>query len=214
MYVSFEYKFLYMPPPKTGSTGLINLLSNKYQVYEVGTKHDIFLPTVFESFFTFATVRNPYTLMVSRFNHARRDSSHPAHIEVTKMDFNRFVQWCTGNLYLEELKNVKYLLLSEWLKQNPNYTPPRGCSPVRLDAIIKLESLEADFNNKLPFVRERVTISPNNIGKNHPIYRSGELHWNEGVYTQDTLKMIMEWAKPDFDLFGYSYDPPSNVLLE
>lgn len=84
MYVSENYKFIYLPPQKTGSTSVSDLLVRDYnakifkdnicisndlnQIYSDGFyRHWMHVPKKYENFYIFATIRNPYSRISSLY---------------------------------------------------------------------------------------------------------------------------------------------------
>src|SRR4051812_32524350 len=72
MVISHKYKFIYFAPVRTASTSLWCLLRDNFEAEEMGVdkwkRHETFLPKDYESYFTFMSVRNPYTRYVSSYS--------------------------------------------------------------------------------------------------------------------------------------------------
>lgn len=199
MLVCEEQKFVYMAPKKTGSTSFRTMLSDyhfetkiwrDYQFSNIKDnsarldwrsegadwKHVCELPEKFSNFFIFATVRNPYYIEASRYKH---DIKHG----YTSESFSSF---------LNKLRFVNEPpSLYRKLKQNPEYVPPPGCVKYKLDAVIKLESINEDIT-KLPFYRHNMSIK--HINKSSI---------SAPFYTAETAKIVAEVFAEDFDFFGY-----------
>ena len=202
MYVSVEHRFVYMAPKKTGSTSMRTLLSEHYGAtffrdypfkdFKDGPispdwrsegpdwKHVCHLPEQFSDYFIFATIRNPYTLEISRYHH---DLRH----QYIQEGFPRFVRRLVGAEKPPTLKRK--------LHQVADYVPPPGCVRFRLNAVVKLESMDEDFS-RLPFYR--------------PGLKLGHLHQSLAkppVYTSGLAAIVREAYCEDFEYFGY--DPSS-----
>lgn len=204
MYVSEEYRFVYMAPKKTGSTSMRTLLAEEYGAIRwrdypdrnftdesvspdwrsegPDWKHVCHLPERFSDYFIFATIRNPYTLEISRYHHDLR------HKYIEK-GFSNFIHRLVG---VEKPPTLK-----RKLHQVPEYSPPRGCVRFDLHAVVRLEQFDADFR-KLPFYK--------------PGSKLPHLHQSLAkapVYTTALARIVRKAYREDFDTFGY--DPNSWV---
>ena len=155
MIVSDEYKFLYFPPVKTGTQSIWHLLEKKYNAYILGIEdefkreafgvrkepkiHQMFFLEKHKDYTTFISVRNPYDRFISIFNYFIR-----------KKPYEKIENYMKPEL---KVKSISEQLYGDLM---PN------CIPIRLDYIIKLESIEEDFN-KLPFLKQKESLPVENI---------------------------------------------------
>lgn len=188
MFVSEKYKFVYLNPARTGSRSITQVLKSQYDAemviikskttetdtYLVSSMHMCHLLSKYENYFVFASVRNPITHFIShkRYSHGRNKWS-----------------WDT---YISQLPHLSHYSLEYSLGQNSDYVPPEGCIPVRIDYLIKLETIEEDFNN-LPFVKTKHEFPQ--IGFNEPK--------DNPELTDAQIQQIIQYRKRDFEIFGY-----------
>lgn len=204
--------FVYMAPKKTGSTTVRTALAETYnaRIYRdypdarsladgsvspdwrsqgPDWKHVCHLPERFAGVYTFATVRSPYELEISRYLH---DTRH----EYINCDFGTFVRRLVGLTHPPTLFRK--------LHQNPDYTPPPGCVRFALDAVVRVEHLESDLR-ALPFYRGDLRV-----GHLHKSYAP------RPAYSTDLAKVVQQAYAEDFAAFGYdpgNYPKTSYVKL-
>jgi hypothetical protein len=178
--ISHRHKFIYYPPSKTASSSICSFLAS-FGTETLGeNRHDCFLPEEYESYFTFASVRNPYHRAVS------------------------------GWSYFECVKNpnpvpkpIEEWILTPWFKPMVDmlfFRPSKkGCIPLRLDAIVRVETLERDMSN-LPFVRQSVKMPYLNCSEYDP-------HLSDQL-----IEIVRDKYKLDFTIFGYDPDDRSRHL--
>ena len=178
MIVSLKHKFAYMPVTKTGTTSMEQVLSeygatkshgpvrNKYWI----NRHDIALRKDHADFFVFATVRNPFSHEESQWRYFEKELSFEEHIKT---------KCCYENTFWHKLKQ-------------DSYDPPEGWVKFKLDAFVRLEHMEEDFQ-KLPFV-DRIAEMPH-LRKRQ---QDNSLHW-----TEEMLDIVRKNRRIDFLEFGY-----------
>jgi len=141
--------------------------------------------TIFDSYYTFAFVRNPFDLLVSLFFYIRQARGHVHHSMVRGMNFNEFLRW-----YIADPPTLQKDFVTE------------PCSGQRLvDYIGRFETLQKDVINiqeelGLDIVRSIKHKNPSTLRtrKNHREY-----------YDQDTRSLVEGNFGADLDLFGYDF---------
>ena len=150
----------------------------------------------FPNYFKFATIRNPFSLEISKYNYA---------IE----SYKQMVLNCTGgdidNKWFEYCENVNNSSFTEFISSDNNndltfcdrYVGKNG--DLLVDYIIKVEELENKYNFvckllKIPNKLQRVRVNKSKITKN--------------IETLDTeqIKLIEEKYSDDLEFFNYSYN--------
>jgi hypothetical protein len=201
MIVSHSHQIVYMPPPKTGTTTITQLLKKEYDGFvwdewepDIYTyngilikqpKHLVHLPKALSHYFVFGSVRNPYSREVSRYYW----KYYRNHVKVT---------------FEEHIMEITKEANSDWyyLRQNSDYVPPQGCVKFKLDAVVRLEHIEKDLAS-LPFINSPVCLPRlNTTTEKHPI-----------DYTPELARKIKEEFAIDFEKFGYSLRPPLKILI-
>ena len=179
MLISHDHRFVYLAPIRTGSTSISAILCDVFgatiytdQFFGVDPypRHDIGLPKQYEDYFVFASVRNPYDRAISAYNWINRSMVTPVQVSETLID--------------PPLMRT----LFDTIFDNPIQ---ENCVPVRLDAYLKLETLEEDFQ-KLPFVNQLQRFP----------------HENAAPKIIDTLDdtsidYVQKHYQKDFEYFGY-----------
>ena len=143
------------------------------------------LPTkVFESYFKFAFVRNPWDWIVSLY-HARLQ--HPVHPEYELArylgDFPSYLQWWVDNKRSQQ----KDLLVDD----NNN---------LLVDFVGRFESLESDFKTICRRLGLKLTLPH----RNDSIFRVTKDY--REYFDADTRDLVAEVCADDIRLFGYSFD--------
>ncbi len=195
MIVSHKHKFAYMAPPKTGTTSMEDHLTTHYEgvkwEYQETPRanggidrHGMGLKEEWSDYFVFATVRNPYTHELSKWDYFRR--------------------MCWAQHILKECESL-YVIL----KQHEEYEPPPNCVKFKLNAYVRMEHMQKDFE-KLPFAKKIKIKHLNKYSLAKPFNRTKTKPYP--TYTEETIEIIKTKRKMDFETFGYSTEPPSNVI--
>lgn len=184
---SHRKKFIFFHLYKVAGTSLRNVLS-PYQDFRMN-KHDkpnMFLNKfgrdLYDKYYTFAFVRNPWDWQVSLYFYMLRDYTHHQHnlMKSFNGDYTKYVEWRVN----EDCK-PQYMFLSE----NADLE-----SPITLDFIGRYENLNQDFE----YVKNHLALQGNlpHLNKtDHKKYKE--------YYNKDTWRMIQEAYKIDIDYFGY-----------
>lgn len=197
MYFSEKYKFVYLAIPKTGSTSIRRILRQKYGATILRDGHDNIIPDKFKNFFTFTCVRNPYHRAVSCYYHIHRKTNEIIPLKECWHKFH-MISMCE---YLSNLYQLDHFAYPQddaskyWI----------GSANIRLDAFIKLESLEEDFS-KLPFVNQRIKFPKENTVQKQVLLGSSK-------FVEIPQKLIEEVPvryKEDFIRFNYDQVVPSD----
>jgi hypothetical protein len=228
MLISYSHRFIFIHTGKTGGMSMREVLrplseepekfrmrrpprlngdrqNPMYTVWETLLLHakarDVQkeLPAeVFNSFYKFAFVRNPWDLQVSMYHFILRDPEVPGHAVVKALkSFDAFVEWVarTPDPYPKGITRLQ----SEML------TDSRG--KLLVDYIGRYETLEADFAHVMKVIgldgAGADARLPHINGSSHRDYRT--------YYNSHTRKLIEEHFRSDIELFGYTFDGISPV---
>lgn len=176
MVVSHEHKFVYYAPPKTGTTSTEDILENRFGSVLVGNtpnrslRHQVYYLEELKDYFAFVSVRNPFSRLISAYNYSSRPDE----------SLHDWMQGITPDPIAESL-----------------FFNGRS---LRIDAIIRMESLQEDFN-RLPFVKEKVVLPFLNMVKKSKIRSLPRVAMN----------FVRKRYYYDFKIFGYD---PSDKSFE
>ena len=213
MIINHQNKWLYIGPPKTGSTSIAKILTDGDYFENISEKYRQFyidkfikqppnfegvsengqhfpwpnekLNEKYKDYFTFISVRNPYLRIVSLWNHWKYGSTSEK-ILIKNLNFERFVIRVFNQD--KNISNSKFFLYTcfDWFKE--------------YNAYVRLENLQEDLNklnlHKMPF-----NVIKQNI---NPITDK----WQE-IHTNITKELTLKRAEHDFEVFGYSTKLPS-----
>ena len=140
---------------------------------------------IFNGYFKFAFVRNPWDWQVSWYHYVHQNRSHPLHPFVARMSgFEEFLTWRAEN---------------DRLLQKDFVADPQG--GLLIDFLGRFEDLEEDFGKVCSATGVRAGL-PHRNRSQHGDYRS--------CYTDRTRELVeTHWAE-DVRLFQYAFDPASN----
>jgi hypothetical protein len=141
----------------------------------------IFPNEVFEEYYKFAFVRNPWDLMVSYYHYIQSNTEHHRSRKVQAL--GGFKQY------------LKYEIKRNKINQTHFLTDAKG--NLIVDFVGHFESLAEDFD----IVRSTLGITANMEhynGSKHRDYRS--------YYDEETKQMVANHWKEDIERFGYTFD--------
>lgn len=169
---------------------------------EIKNKIDL---EVWNSYFKFTVVRNPWDQVVSRFcweksfvkfkvkRSLRKIKSSPFNLRLYKRLINFMVQ-------LARLKSFKNFLN----KFEPEWTNTRFYFDAEgrtiCDYYIKYENLQAGFN----YVCGKLEIKPEQLPRLKSKTRNHELHYSD-YYNDKTQALVANLFKREIEYFGYSF---------
>lgn len=192
MICSFTNRFIYIAIPRTASTSMFNALrivgaekirygTSSCFSYHKDTDgfHDPCIIPELSSFFTFTTVRNPYTRMVSHYLFARSDEQHRLHRMAITCQFPNFVALAIRGRLL--VPQVEFL------------------GTTRIDAKLCQElDLEQQVNALPPLQGCPIHIQRSNDSTyDRPWY---------AYYDEITIRNVQSWAAADFASLNYTDD--------
>jgi len=204
--ILYDYKCIYIHIPKTGGTSINNALHNlpkKNRLEDFNpvrlnySKHASALEMkhavgdeIWEEYFTFAFVRNPWDIMVSSYNwwlqkapkwkHLHHDVKNIEHLG----SFERFMHSKYGRKMINEFKGNMF----NWLSENDE---------VIVDFVGKFENIQEDWNR----ICERLCVEPYKL----PYLNQTERKHYKEYYTQETKQIVHERFKKIIEIYDYEF---------
>lgn len=196
MIISEKNKYVYVSVMKAGTHSMYNLLKSKFKGKHyprefgnnsgAGPYHSNIIPKEYLNYYKFTVVRNPYSRAISAWNVC-------VNVDPYKVNYSGI------------LKNKTFLEFAKWLTVFIN--PGRAGYVVQpiykwleasceFDKILHLENINEEIKN-LPFVNLTLEIKVPNL-----LDRTDKENWKQH-YTQEIADLVYEWAKKDFELYGY-----------
>jgi hypothetical protein len=153
-------------------------------------------PEVFDSYFKFAFVRNPWDLLVSFYHFILREPDAPKHDQVKALgSFDAFVEWVAATPDPFP-KNVPKL-------QSEMITDTDG--NLLVDFVGAYETLQEDFDEVTRILGIRAALPH----VNQSVHRDYRHHYNDR-----TRAIVAEHFRPDIERFGYSFDGSACALAK
>ena len=143
---------------------------------------------VYDNFYKFAFVRNPWDWQVSMYHFILKEKNHIRHQLVQSMgSFEEYLQWVINTKKPFARGATKF--------QKDMVTDNEG--NVIVDFVGHYETLAQDFRHVCQVLNLDASL-PHINRTSHRDYRS--------YYNEKTRKMVAEHFKEDIDLFGYSFE--------
>jgi len=135
---------------------------------------------IFDNYFKFAFVRNPWDWQVSLYHFALQTPRHHQHKLIKNMQsFDEYIEWRVA-------KDLR--LQKEFLYDNEK---------LLVDVVGKMESIESDFLE----ICQKVGLPPIHLPKKNP---SKHKHYTE-YYTEHTRQLVAEAFEEDINTFRYEF---------
>ena len=148
----------------------------------------------------FTVVRNPYTRMLSEY-HWCMDLFKTKDISVEQL--NKFIQYSIYQMN-DELNVCKIIDKAKriYIRKNGNHFTPqyKYIDSESVIHIIKFENLKEEFDALMKQYNYNISM---NVYLNVSTKR-----FTVSDFTQETIDLIQKIYKNDFEMFGYSIDPP------
>jgi hypothetical protein len=202
--VLHDQKILFIHIPKTGGTSIeifFNCYRNKdcvfgwdrrYKIWrqhatcEEYIKNKYVEPEIFESYFKFAFVRNPWDRVLSEYRWRKISKRYD-------LSLKQFV------ISYDQIKEKKYRnkvgLLTHMLPQYKFIYDTK--ETLHADFIGKFENLQEDFNKVCEKLGIEKRILPHSKKTKHKNY--------EEYYDNETREIVEEKYRKDIELFGYEF---------
>jgi hypothetical protein len=144
-----------------------------------------YLGADYNSYFSFAFVRNPFDWQVSNYFYIKQRRRHPRYKEVRNLTFSEYLEWTLH-------KNRIYL-------QSECISEPYDNAKIIVDFVGKFENIETDFNYILSRIGlgSEVALPKTNRSRRQCDYRK--------YYDERSIDFIRAHYATDLLNFGYDY---------
>lgn len=191
--ISHKNKFIFPRITKTASSSIIFVLKQKAGLK--GRGHDSAKKLrnkhkkLFNSYFKFAFVRNPWDKVVSfYFYNTKRNWDRYPFSSKTRPDFNKFIK----NWYVKGSRRgfhpLSHSPCLDWVSDK---------NGVIVDYIGRFENLQPDFD----FVCDKIGIPSQILPKRNASSRADYKEY----FNQESIDIIAKMYKKDIDYFNYDY---------
>lgn len=193
MLISDSHRFIFLAVPKTGTSSIEKALApyksgitSQFNKHATCLKLQRDLPAgIWERYFKFAFVRNPYDRMQSWYFYRQRDSlanaDHPRH------------HLYTGNLSFEAF--ICGFASNELMLKQVDFIAPHG-GGLQLDWVGKFETLARDFNS----LCRQLNIACESLPVIRPSNNTGN---TSNLWTPTTRRIVNDYFEEDFVMFDY-----------
>ncbi len=214
-----DYKCVFIHIPKTGGMSILKILNNlppkgslPIDRQLIAHKHStatamkqILGNEVWEDYFSFSFVRNPWDFMISHYNWLTQKAYkfkyyHPLVREIEKMNFNDFVKYgherinqqLHGSHFSQEDSLFNRLTqgkMFDWISEEDQ---------IIVDYVGRFETLQEDWDN----ICDHIGINHQKLPHLNKTQR--KQHYRE-YYTEETKQIIYEKFKPLIERYGYEF---------
>lgn len=203
--ISHPLRCIYVHIPKTGGNSVNAALGSGWEAHKDLARFAAELrPEVFNGYFKFAIVRNPWERLFSDYNYQRR-KSRPAHTKLflftEQGERRRFRDWVAAALARPHAYDP-----SEWggavspriHRWSPQVDWIEVDGRIAVDAVARMERLQADF---------RAIAGALGLGRDRLPRRNRRLHYHYSwYYDEETRLRVAGYYARDISAFGYRFE--------
>ncbi len=135
---------------------------------------------LFDSYFKFAFVRNPWKRLVSEFEFIKRRPDHGRHKKVMRMTYNEYIKY--------QAKRYDAHQINMLADKN---------GKLQMNFIGKFENLQEDWN----FICDKIGVKNKELTHRK---KASKVNYDE-YYIGENKELVAKLWKKDIDAFGYNY---------
>jgi hypothetical protein len=170
-----------------------------YVIWESTLTHATVLATkkefgneLFQSYFKFAFVRNPWNWQVSMYHFILKETAHIHHQKIKNLSFSEYIHWMIAEpkpFARGATRFQKEMLCNEH-------------GEMQVDFVGRYENLADDF----AYICQRL-----NLQTSMPYLNKSQHRSYQSYYDNETRDLIAEHCKDDIRLFGYDFEGYQNT---
>ncbi len=197
-----RYKCIFVRISKVASTSVLNAFLAEKNTDDSGSfdwmHHDIKFykknyPDVFDEYFKFAFVRNPWDRIYSQYRYLR----YTLKLEFAECSFEEFLAKCeyaleSGETLFGRNREIFMLHLTnqlDWISIN---------GELSVDFIGRYENIHEDFLFAMKQIDADIVLPHDNKSKK-------DMHGYRSAYTVKMGELVEKWHKKDIEYFGYKF---------
>lgn len=138
---------------------------------------------LFQRYFKFAFVRNPWDRLVSEYEFIRNQPDHARHQRMMRMEFAEYAKYQSGR---EDAHQYRVLVNRK--------------GELAMDFVGRFENLKAD----LATVSERIQVDFQNLS--HDNKNKAKKRPYQSYYNTELRRQVGEWWARDVEMFDYSFE--------
>jgi hypothetical protein len=159
----------------------LSIRASRYPRHLTATEIRERVPKIWEDYFTFGFVRNPWSWQVSLYFYMLQEEDHFQHDLIASMDgFEEYIEW--------RIHEDKHL-------QSEFFYDTSG--EMIVDFVGHLETIQSDFQNICRHLGLKANL-PHENASDHRDYRE--------YYNGRTRRLVEEHFRKDIERFGYSFE--------
>lgn len=141
---------------------------------------NLMTPQLFDSYFKFAFVRNPYTRLISEYEFIRRRPDHGRHKTVIKMTFDQYIKYQSKRFDAHQI----------------NMLADKGGN-LQMDFIGRFENLHEDW----AFVCDKLQIMNAELSHRK---KASKVNYKD-YFNPESIELVAKLWKKDLQTFNYQY---------
>jgi len=207
-----QHRCIFIHIPKTGGKSVSSALGFGWPGHKDISQYAGELnPEVFQSYFKFAVVRNPWERLVSEYNFQKKNK-RPKKDKLfifddrgAKRGFADWVRTAFANPHHyngEDWAGDVSKHIHRWSPQ-VDWISVNG--KIAVDFIARLENIAEDFRQ----IRKKIGLPPAKMP-----WRNSKWHWHYSNYYDDAMReMVAQYYARDIEAFGYRYEKRSRFAF-
>jgi len=201
MIINHRHKFVFVHIQKTAGTSITSDLANLGGCEYYYEKHSLInkLSPIYNNYFKFCFVRNPWDRLVSWYNMIERlPMGNNDFIDYIKKNANNFSEFLDATEIIDDTKETHYgnNFKSITINQFDFLTDKEG--QLNIDFIGKMENLQEDYDKIKKILNLPTTLLPHkNKGIQNTDYRK--------YYTESDTQKVYDMYKKDIEYFKYQF---------